>query len=206
LIGAAFLQREKNLSNLQQKKYIIINGIWNGSGALCDALIAIFMTYYLSRRATGFPATNVMLTKLIRITIETGIVTALGTISNFILYIACPQTSYFIVPAVTMAKIYANTILVILNNRLEIANGRSEIQRERETNTYSLAERKLSFGRVFGRMPFPMESPPVVDMINIKKEVWTDIVDSERTNTGTRNSTERHVEIGSTEKKVLGIA
>jgi len=204
--SAIFIHREHDLSGLKKKSITIVVATWPGTGALCDILIAIFMTHNLSRRASGFPATNVMLTKLIRVTIETGIANASVAFASFVLFIAFRNEFYFIVPAVMMSKVYGNSVLVVLNNRLEIVNGRSEIQRELEINTFSLSERKVGFGRVFGRIPFPTKSVPPVDKINIKKEVWTDIVVSENTTRDIRNSMEGRVESGSIQKKVFEIA
>ncbi|KAK0484822.1 hypothetical protein IW261DRAFT_1605029, partial [Armillaria novae-zelandiae] len=60
---------------LGERKASIAIGIWCGASALCDILIAICMTYYLMRSNTGFHRTQVLLTKIIRLTIETGSVT-----------------------------------------------------------------------------------------------------------------------------------
>ncbi|KAF8970189.1 hypothetical protein BDZ97DRAFT_130065 [Flammula alnicola] len=64
------------LSELVKTKHIYLTcGMWNGSGALCDVMIASFMTYYLSRNHTGFRNTDYLITRIIRLTIETGVAT-----------------------------------------------------------------------------------------------------------------------------------
>ncbi|TFK41687.1 hypothetical protein BDQ12DRAFT_392800 [Crucibulum laeve] len=102
-------------------------GIWNGLGAFCDLTIAIAMPYLLLRRGTGLSNTHVLITKIIRLTVETGALTAFVAIAHLILYFAPSIT--FIIAGANIAKIYANTILVLLNNRLEITNGRDAIAR-----------------------------------------------------------------------------
>ncbi|KAF9564065.1 hypothetical protein CPC08DRAFT_705602 [Agrocybe pediades] len=59
---------------LGQKAYIT-TGIWNGGSAVCDAIIAICMTVYLTRRDTGEKQTQMLLRRIIRLTIETGTIT-----------------------------------------------------------------------------------------------------------------------------------
>ncbi|KDR72613.1 hypothetical protein GALMADRAFT_73557, partial [Galerina marginata CBS 339.88] len=97
-------------------------GVWNGIGAICDIVIALSMPYYLMRHGTGMRRTHVMIVKLVRLIIETGGLTAVVAILHLCLYFANSQS--FIVPGLTVSKIYANTLLVMLNNRMRMVNGR----------------------------------------------------------------------------------
>ncbi|KIM42385.1 hypothetical protein M413DRAFT_70622, partial [Hebeloma cylindrosporum] len=64
------------LSKVVVAKHIYLTcGIWNGSGALCDVVIAACMFYYLSMNQTGFKNTDVLITRIVRLSIETGIAT-----------------------------------------------------------------------------------------------------------------------------------
>ncbi|KAK0484807.1 hypothetical protein IW261DRAFT_1605015, partial [Armillaria novae-zelandiae] len=65
------LQEGGNFDFINRKIYIAA-GIWCGGSALCDILIAICMTYYLMRSTTNFHRTRMLVTKIIRLTIETG--------------------------------------------------------------------------------------------------------------------------------------
>ncbi|PBK61024.1 hypothetical protein ARMSODRAFT_678319 [Armillaria solidipes] len=49
--------------------------IWLGGSVLCDTAIALCMTYLLSRAQTGLKSTRILLSRLIRLTIETGTAT-----------------------------------------------------------------------------------------------------------------------------------
>ncbi|KAJ6581896.1 hypothetical protein B0H19DRAFT_928174, partial [Mycena capillaripes] len=109
-----FLQTRKNKISL----------IWCGGSALSDIIIAVCMTYYLTKRDTGFSQTNVLLSKLTRLIIETGTFTAVVALSNLTLYLAFPDRSYFTTPGGILPKLYANTILVVLNSRIAIVGGR----------------------------------------------------------------------------------
>ncbi|PBK61030.1 hypothetical protein ARMSODRAFT_897309 [Armillaria solidipes] len=62
-------------SDLQKNSSIKVAAIWLGGAAMCDAAIALCMTYLLSRAHTGLKSTQVLLSRLIRLTIETGTAT-----------------------------------------------------------------------------------------------------------------------------------
>ncbi|TFK41597.1 hypothetical protein BDQ12DRAFT_390062 [Crucibulum laeve] len=64
-----------SLASVLERPILVACGIWNGCGAVCDVIIACFMTYSLYRSNTGFRGTHILINKLIRLTIETGIVT-----------------------------------------------------------------------------------------------------------------------------------
>ncbi|KAK0241077.1 hypothetical protein EDD85DRAFT_733852, partial [Armillaria nabsnona] len=98
--------------------------IWCGGSALCDVVIAICMTYYLMRSSTSFRQTRILVTKLVRLVIETGSVTAAVALLNLILFVALPGQSFYTVPALLMPKLYANVIYVVPNSRIRIMGGR----------------------------------------------------------------------------------
>ncbi|KAF9062531.1 hypothetical protein BDP27DRAFT_1336480 [Rhodocollybia butyracea] len=108
----------------QSSKTSIVVGIWCGAAALGDIAIAVCMTYYLSHRDSGYSSTHSIVAKYIRLTIETGSVTALIALLNVILFFAFPGKGYYGTPALLMPKLYANTVLVVLNARMKILGGR----------------------------------------------------------------------------------
>ncbi|KAF5336527.1 hypothetical protein D9611_006548 [Ephemerocybe angulata] len=101
--------------------------LWNGAGAGCDVAIAGLMTFYLSRSSTGYKTTDVLLTRIIRMTIETGLFTATASLASAILFVGYREnfkvSIYFIVPAIMLAKLYAVTILAMFNNRVVAIRG-----------------------------------------------------------------------------------
>ncbi|PPQ84246.1 hypothetical protein CVT26_012354 [Gymnopilus dilepis] len=97
--------------------------VWNGFGAICDITIALSMPYFLMRHGTGTPATHAKIVRVVRLIIETGGLTAIFAILHLCLYFANNQS--FIVPGLSVSKLYANTMLVILNNRMRIVDGRT---------------------------------------------------------------------------------
>ncbi|KAK0194315.1 hypothetical protein F5146DRAFT_1135078 [Armillaria mellea] len=102
----------------------ITAGIWCGAAALCDILIAVCMTYYLMRSTINFHRTRIQITRIIRLTIETGSVTAAVALLSFIVYIVAPHQTFYITPGLLLPKLYANTVYMVLNSRIRVIGGR----------------------------------------------------------------------------------
>lgn len=71
------------------------------------------MIYYLRRSHTGFRATTALLSKFIRITVETGLTCATFAILDLSLFLAFQQNNYHLAPSIALSKIYANSLLVV---------------------------------------------------------------------------------------------
>ncbi|KAJ7779920.1 hypothetical protein B0H16DRAFT_1500230, partial [Mycena metata] len=93
-----------------------------------DITIAGCMAYYLTRIDTGFRRTHAVATKLIRVSVETGFITALFATLILALFFGYPGKAYFIVPGNSIATVYANTLFAVLNSRFQILNGRSYVR------------------------------------------------------------------------------
>jgi hypothetical protein len=98
-------------------------GTWNGIGAICDIVIALVMPYFLMRHGTGLDPTHVMIVKIVRLILETGTFTAMVAILHLCLYFA--NLPAFLVPGLCLSKAYANTMLILFNNRIKLVDGRS---------------------------------------------------------------------------------
>ncbi|PBK82350.1 hypothetical protein ARMGADRAFT_1090403 [Armillaria gallica] len=132
IITGVYCFQEGNVTEMNNRKMYITAGfvslndvqIWCGASALCDILIAICMTLYLMRRTTNFRRTRILVTKIIRLTIETGTVTAVVALLTFILFIAFPHQTFRAAPSLVMPKLYANAVYMILNSRFRIVGKR----------------------------------------------------------------------------------
>ncbi|SJL06891.1 uncharacterized protein ARMOST_10233 [Armillaria ostoyae] len=118
-------------SNLQKNSNVRVTAIiWLGASALCDTAIALCMTYLSSRAQTGLTgkSTRILLSRLIRLTIETGTATAAIAAVDMALFLACPNNNYHTVPANCLVKMYANTVLAVCNSRMtgRIRGGRED--------------------------------------------------------------------------------
>ncbi|KAK0207628.1 hypothetical protein IW262DRAFT_521611 [Armillaria fumosa] len=124
IITGAYCFQAGNIIEINKLKISIVSGIWCGAAALCDIVIAICMTYYLMRSNTNFRRTQILVTKLIRLTIETGSVTAAVALVSFILYFALPHQTFYTTPVLILSKLYVNTVYMVLNSRMRIVGGR----------------------------------------------------------------------------------
>ncbi|KAK0234580.1 hypothetical protein EDD85DRAFT_87570 [Armillaria nabsnona] len=114
-------------SNLQKHSIRVMVIIWLGGSVLCDTAIAICMVYLLSRAQTGLKSTRILLSRLIRLSIETGTVTAAIAVVHLALYLSY-NFNYSTVPAHCLIKLYSNTVLAVCNSRMtrRIRGGRED--------------------------------------------------------------------------------
>ncbi|KAK0493076.1 hypothetical protein EDD18DRAFT_1464990 [Armillaria luteobubalina] len=131
-----------NVIELNSPRMSVAVGILCGAAALCDITIAICMTYYLMRRNTDFRRTQMLVTKLIRLTVETGSVTGMqctihrrredniiyvqlsSLCSVLSFFFAFPHQTFYGTPTLIVAKLYANNVYMVLNSRIRIIGGR----------------------------------------------------------------------------------
>ncbi|KAK0236450.1 hypothetical protein EDD85DRAFT_642225 [Armillaria nabsnona] len=124
IITSIYAFQAGTITKLNTRKMYIVVGISCGAAALCDIVIAICMTYYLMRSTTNFRRTRILVTKIIRLTIETGSMTAFAALLNFVLFIALPYQISYLTPGVLAPKLYANAVYMVLNSRFQIIGGR----------------------------------------------------------------------------------
>ncbi|KAH9940619.1 hypothetical protein B0H21DRAFT_824746 [Amylocystis lapponica] len=98
------------------------------TSAFVDVLIAIVMTRLLFKARTGIAHSDDVVNRLIQLVIETGTLTATVDIIYMVLLIASPSdTLLYQCPSFFLAKLYANTLLVNLNNRAFMRRGQTVI-------------------------------------------------------------------------------
>ncbi|KAJ7113850.1 hypothetical protein C8R44DRAFT_795868 [Mycena epipterygia] len=123
-ITGAFALEAGNLVNLNNRRTSVAVGVWTGASALNDVIIAVCMSYYLSKQSSGFRQTQILVSKLIRLIIETGSLTAVVAVVGLALFYAFPGRVYYTTVVAIVPKLYANSILVVLNARFYIVGGR----------------------------------------------------------------------------------
>ncbi|PBK87054.1 hypothetical protein ARMGADRAFT_1086173 [Armillaria gallica] len=131
IVTGVFTFQIGNVVQLNNRRMSIAAGIWCGGAALCDIIIAVCMTYYassislsLTRSTAHFRRTQMLVTKVTRLTIETGSVTAVAALLTFILFIALPGRNSYMALCLIVPKLYANTVYMVLNSRFQIVGGR----------------------------------------------------------------------------------
>ncbi|KAK7045674.1 hypothetical protein VNI00_007507 [Paramarasmius palmivorus] len=127
-IAAALLSVAMNVDKLEDlvtnTTIVIFTHLWLVSGVIADVTIACSMSYALSRYDYGFGRTKDVVRRIIRLTMETGSATAILAICLLVLFLTGKviyPNSYYFVPAAILAKVYSNSLMVIFNNRIQIA-------------------------------------------------------------------------------------
>ncbi|PPR01338.1 hypothetical protein CVT24_006340 [Panaeolus cyanescens] len=88
----------------------------------CDLLITGSLLFRLNSSRTGLRSTNSLLDKLMINAINRGGLTAFAAAWNLILFIAIPNTFWFVIGYFISSKLYMNSALASLNSRQHIRN------------------------------------------------------------------------------------
>ncbi|KAF8201222.1 hypothetical protein K438DRAFT_1821628 [Mycena galopus ATCC 62051] len=117
-------------------------GIRLAGSATVDTVIAVSMTYFLLRsRGQALNHINTVLTRLIRLTIETGTFTAIAAIVDLVFFLRA-HNGLHQVSGVILCKLYSNTLLVLFNNRLVMKN-ETDVH-ELSGSTFQSASRRIN--------------------------------------------------------------
>jgi len=113
----------------------------SSGSALTDVAITCCMFYYLrkAKNASMITRTTTMLTRLIRLTIESGLITAAVASVNVILFAASQDTLMYTIPLVVTTKIYSNCLLALLNSRIQVVGGRNTIKSEGMIDSFDVS-------------------------------------------------------------------
>jgi len=100
---------------------------WMVGNAAADILIASAMIYYLLKRRgdTANFFSSHALVKIVRLTVETNLLTTTVGIVSLLMVVIYPDEDWYACPTSVLGKLYSNTLLVSLNNRIAIREGSS---------------------------------------------------------------------------------
>ncbi|KAJ3487853.1 hypothetical protein NLJ89_g11674 [Agrocybe chaxingu] len=90
---------------------------WLGASAVADVLITASLSWSLSRRKTGIKATDDKVTKIIRLTVQTGLVTAIFATLDVVIFVTVKGTTLNFLWDFPLSKLYTNALLSTLNAR-----------------------------------------------------------------------------------------
>ncbi|KAK0226562.1 hypothetical protein IW262DRAFT_1491966 [Armillaria fumosa] len=155
-----------DVTKISDRETTISVGISVGGSALCDIVIALCMTYYLMRSNPVLRSTQILVTKIIRLTIETGSVTAIVALTTLILHFAFPHQTFYVTPALVTSKLYVNSIYMVLNSRIRIMGGRDTYTSSTDMEITSTMMRDITSHSMQGAQQTPV--------VEITKEVFDD--------------------------------
>ncbi|KAJ6500687.1 hypothetical protein C8R45DRAFT_978626 [Mycena sanguinolenta] len=98
---------------------------WLSATAACDLIVVASTCFYLlkSRAGLGFHrSTDNMVFRIIKVTVETGLICALWAITDLVLYIVYQGNNNHLIVCIPLSKAYSNSIMVILNSRAHIGH------------------------------------------------------------------------------------
>ncbi|KAK0245234.1 hypothetical protein EDD85DRAFT_11095 [Armillaria nabsnona] len=122
-VGIAAVSRKGVIQDLRSENPMI--SLWLVSSAACDLMItaSIVCVLWRARAHLKIRSTSKVVTKLIRYTIETGLITSLVVILQLILWLTFSQYNFHFICFLTVGKLYSNTLLATLNSRALIFGG-----------------------------------------------------------------------------------
>ncbi|CAK5264926.1 unnamed protein product [Mycena citricolor] len=92
--------------------------LWLAGGAAAALLVTVVMIpLSLSTEAKGKRTVGGTITSVARLSVETNAVASVVALLGLLLFVCAPNTTYFVCPVMILPGIYANTLLVALNNR-----------------------------------------------------------------------------------------
>ncbi|KAI0000789.1 hypothetical protein BJV74DRAFT_820679 [Russula compacta] len=115
---------------------------WLIGNAIADISISLSLLYYLTRRRPGVAGeryfTNHALSKIVRLTVETNLVTSTDGVVALVMAVIYPSKNWFTCPVAILGKLYSNTLLVSLNNRISIREGSTTRDAGRRSRTFTV--------------------------------------------------------------------
>ncbi|RPD56867.1 hypothetical protein L227DRAFT_578531 [Lentinus tigrinus ALCF2SS1-6] len=96
-----------------------------GLAELADTIITAALIYSLHRSRTGFESTDTLIDTLIMYTINTGLLTDVFNMASFICAIVMPDNLIYAGIVIVSSKLYANTVMTVLNSRKSLASKRN---------------------------------------------------------------------------------
>ncbi|KAF8486818.1 hypothetical protein DFH94DRAFT_849359 [Russula ochroleuca] len=108
---------------VKKRSIDVFEVIWLAANTFSDLLIAFAMLYHLRRIwARDGNLSNHILVSIVRLTIETNFVTAAVGIISLLMIGVFQHKDLYLCPTSVLGKLYSNTLLVSLNNRISIRN------------------------------------------------------------------------------------
>ncbi|KAK0485969.1 hypothetical protein IW261DRAFT_1559408 [Armillaria novae-zelandiae] len=101
-------------ANFQEFQSVVI--IWLVASCVADISITAILVSYLRRHKTGFHGSDELVDRIIRATVQTGLITSVVAIVDLILFLVNSSGLHLIFNFI-LAKLYTNTLMSSLNSR-----------------------------------------------------------------------------------------
>ncbi|PBK62535.1 hypothetical protein ARMSODRAFT_964038 [Armillaria solidipes] len=112
---AAEANAQQAVTDFQTFKITVI--IWLVSSCICDFLITGALVWYLRGHKTGFEQSDELMDGIIRLTVQTGLITSICAMLDLITFIAIASPNVHIIFTGMLGKLYTNALMSSLNAR-----------------------------------------------------------------------------------------
>ncbi|TFK48692.1 hypothetical protein OE88DRAFT_489007 [Heliocybe sulcata] len=136
-----------HFAEFQKFQPIVI--VWLISNAICDLIITISLTWHLRAHKTGFPTTDDIVNKIIRSTVQTGMLTTVVAIADVGCFVGSTSGLHlaFNIP---LSKLYTNSLMSTLNSRAGWYHATSEPSEKDPSAATTTAHREAPRARRSG--------------------------------------------------------
>ncbi|KAJ3743233.1 hypothetical protein DFH05DRAFT_1300540 [Lentinula detonsa] len=177
--------------------------LWFITACVADLVITATLVWNLAQRKTGFAITDSVVDKIIKMTVQTGMITSICAIGDVAFFMALPHTGLNFLWDLTLSKLYTNCLMSTLNARAGLLrnsqNTSSGVQRNALDHSLPRGSRFRPIDRYAERRSI-MTTPHVYELEN------TRTFDSSHSQSGGKTPYSLHehqdVEIGITVTKV----
>jgi len=114
-----------------------ISLVWSFGSLSIDSFITSVLFWYLPKLRTGFPAIDDVLTRILRVSVQTGFFTAITVTATTIMYLVDPGSTVYLGLLFVTSKLYGNSLMATFTMR----------------DSWGLSDRRVS------RYPAPIPPP-----------------------------------------------
>ncbi|KAJ7084819.1 hypothetical protein B0H15DRAFT_847710 [Mycena belliarum] len=144
--------------SLLQYNNVVATATWLAATALCDLIIVFSTVFFLVKlRQPRFRATYSNVSRIIRMTLTTGLLCASFALFDLFLFVMYKGTNYHLALCIELSKMYSNSILLILNSRGQFIHPSSEIHNHNQSDIVFNHNPSISM-RTF-RVDFSADAP-----------------------------------------------
>ncbi|PBK96108.1 hypothetical protein ARMGADRAFT_1010928 [Armillaria gallica] len=112
---AAEANAQQAVTDFQTFKITVI--IWLVSSCVCDFLITGALVWYLRGHKTGFEQSDELMDRIIRLTVQTGLITSICAMLDLVTFLAIASPNVHIIFTGMLGKLYTNALMSSLNAR-----------------------------------------------------------------------------------------
>ncbi|KAG2008705.1 hypothetical protein CC2G_014104 [Coprinopsis cinerea AmutBmut pab1-1] len=107
---------------------------WLGATCACDALITIILVVALRRQKTGFQRSDLIVDRIIKLTMQTGLLTMVVAALDLVFYLVSTSGLHLLF-SYPLSKLYTNSLMSTLNARKSAFYGSSTASHTNGTDT-----------------------------------------------------------------------